>query len=524
MNISPLKTKKTIAHDRLVLAAICSSLFILSACSTNNALLSAQRKYRAGNFSGAHSTIARESRNMKLDSRDAVIIKLEHASMARTAGDQNDSLAASRDADQAIQIRDQKALVELGKEAGAMLTNLNSLPYNASPSEKIMGASLLALEFAAAGDIEKARSAVKLAKNREADYIAKYQAQIEKEKNSLKEAASKNPKVNLNLDYAKIDAKTADLERSVNNYAPYANFSVPYAELIAGIILGGGSNPDVSRSRESFARCLAAYPNNESLRRAASASLEGTTHIVIEDGVAPSLDAYRFDLPLKINSSLVVLSAAFPKFAPIPLAGNEVDIVAGGAHVTPSLLCDFDRIAATEYKRKLPGTIARTMAASTLKAVASYVGQEVVRQKNGYAADALALVSAGYNIASAQADQRIWATLPKQVRYAMISTPSDRKIQIGGRSVELPKASTVLVVVGSVNGAFSVQTIGLDTNTASVAGCATSSANYQIAAPSASSVPAATSHPVEAKTASATMNDQPAKLTTSADGTQYLAR
>ena len=465
--------------------------------------------------------------------------------MARTAGDQNDSLAASRDADQAIQIRDQKALVELGRETGAMLTNLNALPYNASPSEKIMGASLLALEFASAGDLEKARSAVKLAKNREADYIAKYQAQIEKEKSSLKEAVAKNPTVNLNLDYSKIDSKTAELQMAVNNYAPYANFSVPYSELIAGIILGGGNNPDVSRSRESFARCLAAYPNNESLRRAASMPLAGTTHIVIEEGVAPALDSYRFDLPLKINQSLVMLSAAFPKFTPIPLTGNEVDVVAGGTHLKPSLLCEFDRIAATEFKRKLPGTIARTMAASTLKAVVSYVGQEGIRKKSGYGADAFALVSGVYNVASAQADKRIWATLPKQVRYAVVSTPSDRKIQIGGRSVELPKASTVLVVVRTVNGAVSVQTIGLDATTASVAGSSanvTQGANYQLSA--ASSAPAATSapssapaapsaptassaptaHQVKAKVASVSVKDQQTKVTTSADGTQYLTQ
>ncbi|MCX8512307.1 MAG: hypothetical protein ORN83_11150, partial [Chthoniobacteraceae bacterium] len=125
-------------------------------------------------------------------------------------------------------------------------------------------------------------------------------------------------------------------------------------------------------------------------------------------------------------------------------------------------ICDFDRIAAGEYKKKLPATVARTVAASSLKSVLSYVTQQAAKQQSNGLGSIAMLAGAVYNVASAQADERIWATLPKTVRYAVVPTPANGEIKINGQSIPLPKdGSTKLVIARCVNGVVSSQTVGL---------------------------------------------------------------
>jgi hypothetical protein len=455
----------TECSKKVSFAASLLATLSLTACGTNAHLKNAQAKYRSGNFNGALSTIRSEAVKQKTDARDASILRLEHASMAFTAGQRQEAVEASRLADEAIKYRDQKAVVLVGKEASALLTNLNSMPYNTSPSERVMGASLLALSFASTGDLIKARSAVTLAKQRQKDNFAKFAAQIEEERKSLKQAMASSNKLQISLQQDKIDGTVQKLQESPSKLTPYANYTVPYAELIAGILLGAGPNPEPSRSRDSFALAKAANPSSSQIQKAMSSPMAGTTHILIEEGVAPHLGSLRIDLPLYINRNLVMFSAAFPTFEPNPLVGGEPVIQVDGKVINSDTVCEFDRLIASEYRQKMPGTVARTVAASTLKSVISYAGQEALRGSGGKGdqyAQIFSIASGVYNMASAKADERIWATLPKQVRYAVIPTPASSAVTINRTKVVLPKdGETKVVIVRTVNGQVISQAFGL---------------------------------------------------------------
>jgi hypothetical protein len=156
-------------------------------------------------------------------------------------------------------------------------------------------------------------------------------------------------------------------------------------------------------------------------------------------------------LPLKINDKLIVFSAAYPKFIVHPHQG-DTSVMAGGKSTQADLVCDFDRIAGDEFRRRLPGIISRTTAASVTKAAMSYVAQAALAQQNSNAALVAGLVGAAYNVATAQADRRSWACLPKRVSYANLQMPSDRIVQVGGRQIELPKADTVILRIRQVAG------------------------------------------------------------------------
>lgn len=453
--------KKTTRH-LLALTALAGTSLLLSACASGQ-LKSAQKSYREGNIAGAAATINGLASKEKIGARDSELVFLEQGSILSTAGMPAEANQAFVNADRSITTHLQAAKVQLGNEAGAMLTNLNAMPYHASPSERLMGAAYLASSFAEKGDITPARAAVANLRNRQNEIINQFQKQIDRDQATLQKALKNDPKMDIKLDMGKINEAQNRIEASTAKYKPYQNYMVPYAEALAGVVLGTGPGAERGRSAEYFTRALTCHPGAKSLQRARG-GLSGTTSVFIEDGVGPSLGSFRVDIPIYINGSFTTLSAAFPTFEPTPIVGNLAALKVGGSNVSPDVICEFDRIAAKEFDRKLPGTVAKTLASSTLKAVASIAAQMAAEQiggdYGGIAKLGVGLVTTGYNIGSAQADQRIWATLPKQVRYACVSTPSSGEIEIGGQKVKLP-GKTNLVIARVINGQVHVRTASL---------------------------------------------------------------
>jgi len=453
---------KKITRQLLAITSLAAVSILLSACASGQ-LKSAQSAYRQGNISGSAATINGLAAKEKIGARDSELVFMEQGSILSTAGRSAEANTAFKNADQSITAHLQAAKIQLGNEAGAMLSNLNALPYRSSPSERLMGAALLASSFAEKGEFVPARSAVANLRNRQNEVINEFQKQIDREQATLQQALDQDPKMKIQLDMGQLEQAQQRLQATSSKYTPYKEYMVPYAEALAGVVVGSGPGAEPSRASEYFSRALACHPRAKSLQRAKS-GLSGTTNVFIEDGFGPSLGSFRFDIPIVINGSFTTLSAAFPTFEPAPLVGAPASLQVGGGTVTPDLICEFDRIAAKEFDRKLPGTIAKTMASSTLKAVASIAAQMAAEQiggdYGGIAKLGVGLVTTGYNIGSAQADQRIWSTLPKQVRYACVATPSSGEILIGGAKVKLP-GKTNLVIARVINGQVHVRTAAL---------------------------------------------------------------
>jgi hypothetical protein len=441
---------------RIAIAALLGCPLLLTSCASGG-LRGAQNACRSGSVGGAVSGINSLASKEKEGARDSELVFVEQGNINAIAGNAEQAKQGYIQADHSIEKHLMASKIQLGNEAGAMLVNLNSLPYHTSPAERLMAASYLAASLLQTGDLTGARSAVKLAKNRQLQINEQFKRQIEDEQKSLRQAVQADPKMQIKLDEGKIEQQTTSLQAAVAQYHPYNDgLSVPYAEALAGVILGCGQNAEKQRANESFNNALKANPGCSNLNKAISSSPNSTTHIFIEDGVAPQLGSTRFDIPIYINGALTTLSAAFPVFEPTPLAGPLATVKAGGGEVNADVICDFDRIAGAEFHRKIPGTIARTMASSTLKAAAGIAGQLAAKEAGGdyggLIANGIGVASVLYNVASAQADQRIWSTLPKQVRYACVSTPSGGSVEVGGKTIKLPSGGSNLVIVRVING------------------------------------------------------------------------
>jgi len=450
---------------RIALAALLGCPILLTSCASGG-LRGAQSACRSGSVGGAVSGINSLASKEKEGARDSELVFVEQGNINAIAGNAEQAKQGYIQADHSIEKHLMASKIQLGNEAGAMLVNLNSLPYHTSAAERLMAASYLAASLLQTGDLTGARSAVKLAKNRQLQINEQFKRQIEDEQKSLRQVVQADPKMQIKLDEGKIEQQTTSLQAAVAQYHPYNDgLSVPYAEALAGVILGCGQNAEKQRANESFNNALKANPGCISLNKAIGSSPNSTTHIFIEDGLAPQLGSTRFDIPIYINGALTTLSAAFPVFEPSPLAGPLATVKVGGGEVNADVICDFDRIAGAEFHRKIPGTIARTMASSTLKAAAGIAGQLTAKQSGGeyggLIANGIGVASVLYNVASAQADQRIWSTLPKQVRHACVSTPSGGSVEVGGKTIKLPSGGSNLVIVRVLNGQVFARTAAL---------------------------------------------------------------
>ncbi len=182
-----------------------------------------------------------------------------------------------------------------------------------------------------------------------------------------------------------------------------------------------------------------------------------TTYVVFETGRAPVRDQIRIDIPILV-SKLSYVGAAFPTLQPQggQLAGLRV--IANGTNETTEPLASMDGVIGKDFKNELPTVITKTIAATVIKAAASYAANEAAHKQGGELAGLLSQIgTAVFQIAVNIADLRTWTTLPKEFQVCRIPTPPDRKIELEGSStgqkvsVTLEEGVINLVFVKSIS-------------------------------------------------------------------------
>ncbi len=176
--------------------------------------------------------------------------------------------------------------------------------------------------------------------------------------------------------------------------------------------------------------------------------------VVFENGLCPEKEEYRIDLvipydaPVHVGFALPQLRQRGEAFPHLLLRQNGIIL----AKTTP--LCDFDRIAATEFQHDLPALIAAAVTETVVKTVLQIIAIEVMRKQYGddYAF-LTGLAGSALSEATTSADLRNWDLLPKNYQAAIFDRPADGKIQVAAHNgiqladLALPPAGPVLVYV-----------------------------------------------------------------------------
>jgi len=138
---------------------------------------------------------------------------------------------------------------------------------------------------------------------------------------------------------------------------------------------------------------------------------------VIEAGFAPAWKSVTIPLPIPINKQWVATPLSFPVLKAVePRVTMPASIRAAGKDLPVETLVNVDAMAHRMLKDQLPGILGRTMVRAVLKSAVQYQAQKQAGPVGG-------IVAAVATVATEQADERSWRTLPERLAIARTILP-----------------------------------------------------------------------------------------------------
>ncbi|QDU33544.1 hypothetical protein KS4_15940 [Poriferisphaera corsica] len=422
------------------------TLSLCSGCS-NLALRDAQSAYQQGDLATAQVKIDLYSEK-NIEGRNAIIAQLEKGSIYRALEQYEQSNAAFEIANQQFEYWDMQPEFKIGDESAAMLTNLNMLPYRGYNYDRIMLYTYRALNYMQLGHVDKARVEMKRALNAQREAVSRNAKRLEKmqeqaeakaQQERKKKSGGFNADKTLNSDKLKasMGAQFAELKK----HQAYADYVNPFTEFLQGIYYMHASldGSDLDQARLSLQRVRNMVPSNAYLgqdldailRLQAGSEREPITYVIYEAGLAPSRDDVRIDLPLfLVNDEVDYVAMAFPTLRMHNNYIATISISTPAGRIATQPIASMDSIIAQEFTNELPIIVTKTVLNSATKAAAAWAAKNATK-KDDNVQFMVQLGTAIYQAATAEADLRTWATLPKEFQYARVATPADKTIKIG---------------------------------------------------------------------------------------------
>lgn len=444
---------------------ICLIALLGTGCS-NLSLRKAQEAYRSGNLVEANAQI---NNYVQADGGgvDRVIAHLEWGNIARASNNFEISNLAFQLADEAIDNIDEQPEISVTDEGLAALTNMNALPYRGTNYDRVMLSTYRALNFMQMGNVDAARVELRKAYQRQVDAVQRNAERIEgaKEAAALAKQESKGQeRPAYDADRAREDKRfqegVTEHYSDLDQYQAYADYVNPFSEFLQGIYFmsAAADGDDVERARKSLQRAAGMVPSNAWLKEdltmankvANGDRVKPITYVIFETGTAPERKQIRIDIPLfLLTDEIDYVGANFPRLSKNDQYVRSLTVQASSQTRQTQVLSDIDSIVGQEFKNELPIIITKTLIASGTKALIAYGLKEATEDQNPWLAIGTRVATTLYQAATNEADLRTWATLPKQVQYARMTTPQDGVVVLTGSGGQPP--ITMNVTPGAVN-------------------------------------------------------------------------
>jgi hypothetical protein len=388
----------------------------------------------------------------KTGGKDGVVWNLEAGAVLRAAGDFTNSNRHLTVAAEQIEEYERKAKTRVTTEAAAMMSNLQNLPYEGRPYDKIMLHTYRALNYLALGELDKARPEIIRAYQRQQDAVAENARRIERAKEEA--AASKNPgAVERSQNSAQLQRTVADVNRNLAGFQVYADYVVPFTVYLDALYFLNADvdGSDRERAVKSLQRLREIAGSNSvvqaDLGLASTAKVpEGVTYVILETGQVASFNQVRIDIPILV-ATVSYVGVAFPVLETHGDFLNGLNVIAGPTSARTETIASMDSVVALDFKNEWPAILTRTIISAVAKAAAAAAANNAAQQADDLAGAFMRIGTAIAQAALNIADTRSWTALPKEFQVARVPTPPDRKIvlEAGGRRQEVP------LVEGSVN-------------------------------------------------------------------------
>ncbi|MEO0586653.1 MAG: hypothetical protein AAF078_03345 [Planctomycetota bacterium] len=406
---------------------------IFAGCGT---VQQAQEQFRHGELALAEASLAEIVQREGLGQPDSVLAHLEYGSVLHHTGKLDESTAVFMAAEQRIGEIDRQAELRLSDEAAGLLLNPSERRYIGTPYDRVMSPFYRGLNALLLGDTESPRQA----------FVAMAEAQdvaLEFRRKQIDEAlasGSDASSARLDLDRSRDsrEARRAFEARygPLDGYEPYGDYTVPVADWLRAVyLIGAGQTAgDADRARTILLNLAKTVPGNPHVLDDSAMADEvvrgtpppPTTYVLFATGVAPSRETFRVDLPLfLVNDEVDYAGVAFPYLEFHGRYVRRLRVVGDEASVKTAVITDMDRIVAADFDAELPAIIARALLSAATKTAAAWA----INEGSGDHVAANILTFA-YQVWQNQADERTWATLPKQFQYARIPTPASGVVRV----------------------------------------------------------------------------------------------
>lgn len=410
------------------------------------------QQWQAGNAAAAAAAFGKEA-DASGDSKDAIIWNLEAGTAFRVAGNMPESNRHFDKAAERIDVYEQQAKTKVGREALAMLSNQQNMPYEGRSYDKIMLHTYQALNLLTQGECDKARPEIIRAYQYQQDAVEENARRIERAQEEEK----------ANKDRATVDKAKADpafntalggVTNNLEGFKFYADYVNPFTVYLDGLYFlhAGAGASDLEHARKSLQRVQETAGTNRFIQADLQAAETGIpsskcTYVIFETGLAATLDQVRIDVPI-IISKVSYVGVAFPRLDFHDNYARELTVTAGAVQERTLPIASMDAVVAQDFKNEWPVVLSKAIASAVVKGVAAYAANAVAEKQSAALGFAARLATAATQMALNIADTRSWTTLPKEYQVACVPSPADRKLVLatpGAAPVE------VALVEGTVN-------------------------------------------------------------------------
>lgn len=418
---------------------------LLALAGSGTVLLGCQAEYRAdakrtvalveqGDYALAADDAAEVAAQRADDEQNGFVYELEAARTAQMAERWSQSAAHFEAAQARIRpYLDEKAEAKISEAFATTLVNQTTAIYRGTPNERIMLSTLQSLDAMALGDWAAARVSLRRAQEWQQDAVVRYrkaatQARIATESAERDEGIQAGSMV-ASAEFSSGIAEAPGILQDLQGYGDYAN---PFSSWLRATFLcyapettwqdranGRADLLHAASMLEGEARAFVERQIHQVDSISPTAGLPPTWFVVQCAGLAPRKEEWKLTLPLPINGTFILVTAAYPYIAQ---SGAPVARIDGSV-----TLADFDRIVTSEFD-EIKGIIyAQETLSASVKAVSSYVMQQSAgNDSSGWVALAMAI----YQVGTQAADLRSWRTLPRAINVAAVPTPEGGVIPI----------------------------------------------------------------------------------------------
>ncbi len=361
-------------------------------------------------------------------------------------------------AEDAMQRNDAKSVFEQGARGGlAMMTNDRAFPYGGGGQDRVFTCLYKAIDLMCEGSKNGARTELNRASRHQENWIADRRRDVEaaaKRMDADAAAYASQQKAQAQGDRSRqTSAVLADADfigqvKAQCGFDPRtsgdlstlaaADYMNAYAQHVNGVFRW--LDNDGGRAALKSAATLAAGTTaaRDFADRQAGVKPKDQVWIWVEDGLCPSREEWRIDLPLFIfpglNRYVMYAGMALPYLRERTWGAASWRVQAGGASVPMAELVNVDRLVKTEYDVYMRGALTREITRTVVKVGAQIaLGVAADNTRDGNHALALRLSQVGvatWAATTTAADLRSWTFLPKTVKCVRVARPADGRIDV----------------------------------------------------------------------------------------------